>query len=94
MNYRELLVEISRKTSLKQPDVNRVFKSFAEITARELNQGNIVTLVDIGSLTTMQCKEHTGTNPKTGEKILISTKNRVKLKPCVALKNAVNRGKM
>ena len=79
----------SGTTGLKFKDIERVLSAMAEVITQELASGEIVTLRDIGTFTTLSVAERMGTNPQTGEKVLIPASKRVKLKPCVTLKTKV-----
>lgn len=96
MNHEQLKTAIAKRINgvVKPADIDRVLLAAADILTRELWLGNKVTLKDIGTFTTLEMPERMGTNPQTGEKMLILAGKRVKLKPCVALKTGVNRGVM
>ena len=91
MTHKQLVALIHKRLhgAVTHGDIERVFTEFACITADELGRGEIVTVRDIGTLTALAVAERMGTNPKTGEKILLPASKRVKLKPCVALKTRV-----
>ena len=90
MTHKQLVAMIGNGTTgLKFKDIERVLSAMAEVITQELASGEIVTLRDIGTFTTLSVAERMGTNPQTGEKVLIPASKRVKLKPCVTLKTKV-----
>jgi len=89
MTHKQLVAMIGSGTGLKFKDIERVLSAMAEVITQELASGEIVTLRDIGTFTTLSVAERMGTNPQTGEKVLIPASKRVKLKPCVTLKTKV-----
>jgi DNA-binding protein HU-beta len=92
MTHRQLLTVIHRqlKGAVTIKDIDSVLDALAKAIAEEIATGEIVTIKDIGSFTALSVKARMGVNPKTGEKILLPASKRVKLKPCVHLKNEVN----
>ena len=92
MTHRQLLTVIHSQLrgAVTLKDIDSVLDLLAKTIAKEIATGEIVTVKDIGSFTTLSVPARMGVNPKTGEKILLPASKRVKLKPCVHLKNEVN----
>lgn len=89
MTHKQLVAMIGNGTGFKFKEIERVLSVMADVITQELASGEIVTLRDIGTFTTLSVAERMGTNPQTGEKVLIPASKRVKLKPCVTLKTKV-----
>jgi integration host factor subunit beta len=91
MTHKQLVTLINYRLqgATTQVTIDRVLAELADVLAEELAQGEIVTIRNIGTLTTLAAPERMGTNPKTGEKILIPAAKRIKLKTCAALKSKV-----
>lgn len=98
-------IEISRKTSQKDPEAIRILHQdtprvaaekaldgIFEVITNALVGDDYVKLIGFGTLKTVMRKENTGRNPRTGEVIPIPAKRIVKFVPGSELKEAVNTG--
>jgi nucleoid DNA-binding protein len=81
MNKTELIKAVAADTDVSQKETKKVFESILIHISEELKIGNEVAIKDFGTFKVVTKRERTGRNPKTGEVIIIPTKEVVKFIP-------------
>ena len=89
MNKQELVSAIAQKSGATKKSVDRVISTFTEVVQQTLVDGGEIVLVGFGVFEPRSRKERTGSNPKTGEQILIPAKTVVGFSVGKQLREAV-----
>lgn len=95
MNKKELAAKLAKKTGLSQVKamecVNAIFDANPGkgIVAVELDAGHKVVIPGFGTFSTKRRAARTGTNPATGDKIVIGAKAYVRFKPGKTLRERI-----
>lgn len=91
MNKAELVKALSMESGLSKVDSEKALNSFICVVERTLSSGEDVTLAGFGTFQVKRSPEiRNGRNFKTGELMIIPSKNSVKFKVGKKLKDAVN----
>lgn len=90
MTKKEFIEKYAEKTGLGKKDATRHFETFLSTVEDSLTSGDNVQFIGWGTFETKTTKERMGRNPKTGEEILIPTKQVVKFKAGKLLAEKVN----
>lgn len=92
MNRTELVEAIASNVdaSISKKDIDKVIKSFMDVTTTTLQSGESIQLVGFGTFSIVNRSARTAKNPQTGESIKIKACKAPKFKPGKALKTAVN----
>ena len=92
---RDLVVELSNRTSQTQGLVFELLQSTLDLITEQLAAGNDVTLRRFGTFELRVAKAKVGRNPnKQGSEMQIPARTVVKFKPGTELKDQVANGKM
>lgn len=87
---RDIVVELSNKTGLRQQDVFSVVDGLIEVLSSSLAEGNNVTLRGFGTFELRVAKSKVGRNPnRPGSEVTIPARCVVKLRPGKELKARV-----
>lgn len=86
MNKLELVEAVASKTMVSKKDVEVVINEALATIGKELVAGEVVKLTDFGTFSVKTRQERNGTNPKTGEKIVIPAAKTVGFKASKGLK--------
>ncbi len=86
MNKLELIETVAAKTAVSKRDVEAVVNTAFCTIAKELVAGGTVKLTDFGTFSVKTRQQRNGTNPKTGEKIVIPAAKTVGFKASKGLK--------
>ena len=95
MNKKEMAAKLAKKTGLSQAraadTINCIFDSGpgTGIIATELDAGRKVTIPGFGTFGTKSRAARTGTNPATGQRIMIAAKKYAYFKPGKTLRDRV-----
>ena len=89
MNKDLLVKTVAATTGKTQKEVKEVVNATLEAITNALVEGNEVKLAGFGKFEVVERAERTGTNPSTGESIIIPATNSVKFKASSTLKEAV-----
>ena len=90
MNKGELITRIAENADLSIAQATEVMDTLLYTIGDSLRDGNKVSLFGFGTFTAKERKSRTGRNPKTGEQIIIPSKNVVKFKPGKELEEILN----
>lgn len=71
-------------------ELEYLFQSLSTIAAQELHEGGEIAFPHLGKLATIQAKAREARNPRTGEKIHIPARAKVKFKPAKAFTELLN----
>lgn len=85
----ELISKISEIVELSKNEVNVTINALVSIIISEMQIGHEITIPGLGTFTKHNRAERIATNPLTGQKIKIPSKNVPKFKPAKNLKDAV-----
>jgi DNA-binding protein HU-beta len=77
------------KNELTKKEIEAVYNATFELFFEKLENGNDVSLPNIGKLTVIEAKARNGRNLKTGEAMEIPAHKVVRFKVCSAIKSAV-----
>ncbi|MCD4784754.1 MAG: HU family DNA-binding protein [Candidatus Eremiobacteraeota bacterium] len=91
MNKRELVNSIVKKSTLTKSQVRQVVDETFQHITETLARGEKFQLVGFGSFIVKRRSARRGTNPQTGEKILIEAKNAPVFSAGKKLMDAVNK---
>ena len=90
MNKTDLINAIAEKTELSKKDSEKVLKAFIDVVTEELQKGEKVQLVGLGTFEVSERPARVGRNPQTKEQMTIEASKAPKFKAGKALKDAVN----
>lgn len=90
MNKSELVNAIACRTGKSKKDIKRILDVFMDITGDTLADGEIVRLIGFGTFSVVKLPARIGRNPRTGEKINIKARRKVKFKAGADLATKVN----
>ena len=90
MNKTELIAAIADKTELSKKDAEKVLKAFTDVVAEELKKGEKIQLVGFGTFEVSERAAREGSNPQSGETMVIPASKSPKFKAGKALKDLVN----
>ena len=85
----ELISKISELVEMSKNDVNLTINALVSIIISEMQIGHEITIPGLGTFSKKHKAERIATNPLTGQKIKIPSKNVPKFKPAKNLKEAV-----
>ncbi len=87
---RDLVIELSNQTGLKQQDVSTLVEAFIDLVGKELSSGNEVTFRTFGTFEVRVAKAKIGRNPNKPEaEVRIPDRCVVRFKPGRELKASV-----
>jgi len=81
MNKVELVNVMAEKTGLTKVDAKKALDAFIGATAAAVRNGERISLVGFGTISTSVRAARKGRNPMTGKEIMIAEKKVVKFKP-------------
>lgn len=90
MKKQELINAVAEKTGTTKKDARAVLEQVFEVFEDALVAGQRVPMGDLGRLEVTMRKERNGTNPSTGESMVIPAANVVKYRPSKNVKELVN----
>ncbi|MCQ3035271.1 MAG: HU family DNA-binding protein [Bacilli bacterium] len=90
MNKAELILEVAERANLSKGEAENAVEEMLAIIERELVKGNEVKLSGFGIFSKKTRLERKGTNPSSGDIIVIPENNTVSFKPSKILKEKVN----
>ena len=90
MNKVELAAAIASETGLSRKDSEAAVKAFIDVVTKELEKGEKVQLVGVGTFEVAERAAREGRNPATGESMQIEASRAPKFKAGKALKDAIN----
>jgi nucleoid DNA-binding protein len=89
MTKREIVLEISRITGIKQVVVKEVVQKTFDIISQALKDGKRIELRNFGIFFLKKRKKRIGRNPKTGQIVPIPERKTVAFKPGLEMKKAI-----
>ena len=90
MSKGDLVSYIAQGTNLTKADSQKALESALKGIEESLQKGEDVRLIGFGSFSVSKIQAREGLNPRTGDKIKISARNRPVFKAGKELKDAVN----
>ncbi len=90
MNKKELTEAVAAQNRITRAEAEKVLKSLTGIITKTLADGEKVVLPALGTFEISERPERDGRNPRTGEKIRISSSKTIRFKPGRKLKESVN----
>lgn len=81
MNKIELVNVVAEKSGLTKVDAKKALDAFISAAAEAINNGERISLVGFGTLSTAVRPARKGRNPQTGKEITIAAKKVVKFRP-------------
>jgi len=82
-----LIQELSKRLKLKKEDVSSLLSSAVSILSKQLEEGNSITIPDVGTLESKRRKERESVHPATGKRFLVPPKCVVGYRPVSSLKD-------
>jgi len=89
MKKKELVRELSVALGEPMTISERLLETVFEVIAKQLVSGEVVRIPSFGAFQTKDTAERKGTNPATGESIVIPASKRVSFKASSVLKDSV-----
>ena len=89
MTKAKLITAVSEVTGLSKADTVRALDGMLYSIKRELQQGNTIRIMRLGTFKTFQLKARDGYNPRTGEAMKIPEKVIVRFRAGAKLKEEV-----
>jgi DNA-binding protein HU-beta len=93
MDKRLIIVEISKRTKIRQVYVMRLLSALHETVKDALMQDEKVKITGLGSFITVRQQAKQGRHMRTGARVAIPARRKAKFKPGVDLIAAINGGK-
>lgn len=81
MNRSELVDAIAKATDMKKVDIEPVVDALFDTIINALKNKEEVRILGFGTFSTVLTKATTARNPRTGEKIDVPAKNKIKFRP-------------
>ena len=91
ITFKELVEQISRQSDQSHSSTNSFIHELVQIIEGGLKKSGSVSISGFGKFELRWMNERTGTNPQTGEEIVIPGQNKVVFKPYKALREDVNK---
>jgi DNA-binding protein HU-beta len=92
--HREITKKLSEQTGVAQRQIEHILDRYTDMIVESLAKGRNVSIKDIGTILVLDTPAKKGRDLNTNEPIDIPPSKRVKLRPCVSLKQAVLKGIM
>jgi len=89
MTKKEIVIQISDRTDVKQVEVKRIVQMALEMIVESLSKGETVELRNFGIFKVKSRKSRRGRNPKTGVGVQIPEKKVVRFKAGLVMKEKV-----
>ena len=89
MNKSEVILKIADKAGTSKAAVSKVIDAFSETLREALASGDDVRINGVGVFSISNRAARKGSNPQTGEALVIPAKKVVKFKPASALQDSV-----
>lgn len=89
MNKTDFISAVAERTELKKVQAKAAIDAALEIIQEQVAAGDSVDIVGFGSFCFTELKERVGINPRTKEKITISSRTAPKFKPGKVFKDLV-----
>ncbi|MDR1371239.1 MAG: HU family DNA-binding protein [Dysgonamonadaceae bacterium] len=86
MNASEFVGELRKKVDLSKAEISRLVDETVTVITEQLQQGNTITIQNLGSLEVKKRAERISVNPVSGKKLLIPPKLVVGYKASPTLK--------
>ena len=90
MNKSELINAIADRTGNTKAESKKMLEAFMDIVGESLTKGEAVRLIGFGTFSVKERKARIGRNPRTGERIKIDKKKKVKFKAGADLSGKIN----
>ena len=90
MNKAELILEVAERANLSKGEAENAVEEMISIIEKELIKGNDVKLSGFGVFSKKTRLARKGTNPSSGDIIVISENNTVSFRPSKLSKEKVN----
>jgi len=91
MNKKDVASAVAEQAGIPRAEAERMLNSILEVITGSLNKGEKVTLSGFGAFEVSQTRAREGRNPRTGEKVQIPSKRKVKFKAGKKLSEILNR---
>jgi len=85
MNHSELLTILAQRLQLPKTEIEKRLDETTAIMTEELVKGNLVSIVNFGTLEVKKRQERFSIQPNTGKKLLVPPKLIVKYRPSATL---------
>lgn len=92
MNNKEFISRLSSKSGHTQTDTQTLVKNIIETMSQAFENGDIVSLNDLGSFEIKKRLERIVINPTTGNRMLVPPKLVLNFKPCSSVKERLKGG--
>ena len=89
MEHADALRKLAADTKYTEYELRKLFQRYAFYVREALVSGQDVHINGVGKLRNLLCKPRLGRNPRTGERVHIPERRRVKFKTCLQLEIAM-----
>jgi len=91
MNKNDIVEEVQAETGLSKVNASEVVTAVVDAIVKGIKKKQTVKLQGLGVFSVKERKARKGRNPRTGESINIPSKNSVRFKPSVILKDYIEK---
>lgn len=86
MNNKEFIAEVARRSGMTSKDASSLLATLVSEVSDKLENGNIISVQNIGTFEVKKKQERVVTNPSTMQRMLVPPKLIINFKPASALK--------
>ena len=87
----DFVTSLSQNSGLSKTACSKFLNAITDVITNAMAEGDEVTLQGLGKFVVIDKKEKKGTNPVTGDILIIPAKKAVKFKPSKVLKEELNK---
>lgn len=86
MNNKDFIAEVARRSGMTSKDASSLLATLVSEVSDKLENGNIISVQNIGTFEVKKKQERVVTNPSTMQRMLVPPKLIINFKPASALK--------
>ena len=91
MDTKTFVSTLAQRLGRKPEDVELLIKSFTDLLAESVKEGNTISMPGFGSFEPKMKQERVATHPSTGKKLLVPPRLSVIFKPSAILKQKIRK---
>lgn len=91
MNKAQIIEQISNRIACTKADAERALDVVIDGIVGSVSKGEKVTIAGLGIFSSKEMKAKVARNPKTGEKVDVPARTKVKFAPAKSFKESVNK---
>jgi integration host factor subunit beta len=94
MEFQELVTVIADQTSYTRREIRQILRLLAQIVGDAVEEGRDVHMCDLGTFRNLEAGARVGRHPRTGARIDIPARRRLKFEPEIMLRNRIRASKI